>query len=349
MAKRRVHYVLSTHWDREWYQTFQHYRYRLVQLLDHIIAGMRDGRLRGPFFTDGQAILLEDYLEVRPERQEEVARLAQSGMLAIGPWYVLPDEFLVSGESLIRNLRYGRQRARAMGAIPSQAGFACDLFGHNSQLPQIFAGFGIKAGFVWRGINLIDKRLFLWRGADGTEMPCYRFGPIGYCDYAFAVRHANEPQRAFDAGQTAKELQTFVENEAKLTETDAMLMFDGGDHLGWDERNYSVVMQKMQEKNSDVEVTHSSLDAFLAEMLPQADRITTIVEGELREPGKHPTEMDQQWIIPGVLSSRVWIKQANAHCQTLLCQWAEPMSALASASLQREYPHQLLELAWRGL
>jgi len=349
MAKRRVHYVLSTHWDREWYQAFQHYRYRLVQLLDHIIEGMREGRLKGPFFTDGQAILLEDYLEVRPERQEEVARLAQAGKLMIGPWYVLPDEFLVSGEALIRNLRHGRQQARALGAIPSQAGFACDLFGHNSQLPQIFAGFGIKAGFLWRGINLIDKRLFLWRGADGTEMPCYRFGPIGYCDYAFAVRHANEPQRAFDADQTAKDLQTFIENEAKLTETDAMLMFDGGDHLDWDEQNYQIVTQKLQEKNPDYEVIHSSLDAFLTEMLPQADRITTIVQGELREPGKHPLEVDQQWIIPGVLSSRVWIKQANAECQSLLCYWAEPLSALASASLQREYPYQLLELAWRWL
>ena len=54
MTKRTVHYVLSTHWDREWYQAFQHFRYRLVQVLDEVIAGLQDGRLKGPFTTMGR-------------------------------------------------------------------------------------------------------------------------------------------------------------------------------------------------------------------------------------------------------------------------------------------------------
>ena len=49
------------------------------------------------FHTDGQAILIEDYLEVRPEREAEVRALADAGRLLIGPWYVMPDEFVVSG------------------------------------------------------------------------------------------------------------------------------------------------------------------------------------------------------------------------------------------------------------
>ncbi len=77
MPPRRVHYVLSTHWDREWYQTFQDYRYRLVRLLDRIIAGWERDELRGPFQCDGQAIILEDYLEVRPERRSQVERFRQ--------------------------------------------------------------------------------------------------------------------------------------------------------------------------------------------------------------------------------------------------------------------------------
>jgi hypothetical protein len=59
-------------------------------------------------------------------------------------------------------------------------------------------------------------------------------------------------------------------------------------------------------------------------------------KGELREPGRDYD--DQQWVIPGVLSSRVWIKQANAECQTLLCQWAEPLSAWAHLALGVEAP-----------
>ena len=95
-TKLRAHYVLSTHWDREWYQSFQNFRYQLVRLLDRVIAGLEDGRLRGPFQTDGQAIILEDYLEIRPDRREQLQRLARAGKLVIGPWYVLPDEVLVS-------------------------------------------------------------------------------------------------------------------------------------------------------------------------------------------------------------------------------------------------------------
>ena len=85
-TRLRAHYVLSTHWDREWYQSFQNYRYQLVRLLDRVLAAAEDGRLRGPFQSDGQAIILEDYLEIRPERRAQLERLAQAGKLVIGPW-----------------------------------------------------------------------------------------------------------------------------------------------------------------------------------------------------------------------------------------------------------------------
>jgi len=133
---RRAHYVVSTHWDREWYQPFQDYRYRLVRLLDNVLAGLESGELEGPFTTDGQAIVLEDYLEVRPEREPQVRAQAAGGRLRIGPWYVLPDEFLVSGEAIVRNLRLGREIARRLGGVPSNAGFVCDIFGHNSQMAR---------------------------------------------------------------------------------------------------------------------------------------------------------------------------------------------------------------------
>ncbi len=347
-SARRSHYVLSTHWDREWYQPLQDYRYRLVQLLDRVIEGLRTGVLRGPFQTDGQAIILDDYLEVRPERRELVMSLAKEGKFKIGPWYVLPDEFLVSGESIIRNVRMGRAIARSYGGIPSNAAFVCDLFGHNSQIPQIFAGFGIRGGFIWRGDNHITHRNVLWRGADGTEMPCYRFGIRGYTTYAFAVRKATEPLLAFDAAKADADLAAHIKEESQITDVDPILLFDGGDHLEWDPHSYSVLAHHIESGNS-LNIVHSTLDDYLAEMLPQADRIKTVVTGELREPGKYPVHQDEQWLIPGVLSSRVTIKQANAQCQNLLCQWAEPSSLLATLLLKREYPQGFLDVAWKWL
>lgn len=347
MSQRRVHYVLSTHWDREWYQSFQDFRYQLVRLLDRVLDGLMDNRLRGPFQTDGQSIILEDYLEIRPDRRPQIEELAQAGKLVIGPWYVLPDEFLVSGESLIRNIRLGRQIARSFGTEPSDAGFVCDLFGHNSQMPQIFAGFGIRGGFVWRGTNANQTRNLRWRGADGTELITYRFPHIGYCDYSFKVRHARQPDHAFDPVPVEADFADYLQVEREHTAVDPILLFDGGDHQEWDQKAYTVVTDFMDEGFEDLAIVHTSLDTYLDEMLDQADRIQTVLEGELREPGRDWDE--QQWVIPGVLSSRVWIKQANAECQTLLCHWAEPATTLAHLVLGEEVPQGFLALAWKWL
>ena len=331
--QRKAHYVLSTHWDREWYQTFQDYRYRLVQLVDRVLDGWQREDLCGPFQTDGQAMVFEDYLEVRPERAEQVRQLVREGRFVVGPWYVLPDEFLVSGESLIRNLRLGRQIASDLGGKPSDAGFLCDMFGHNSQMPQILAGFGIRGGFLWRGINLVDQHLFRWRGADGTELPTYRFGKIGYCSYAVQVRVANPNDPRPTEAEIETRLQAFLEEENEKTAAGPLLLFDGGDHMEWDPTAYRVLSRHLNQPGENYEIMHSSLETYLDGLTHVREEIPLVVEGELREPGLHSDGVDAQWLIPGVTSSRVRIKQANAACQSLLCQWAEPVSAFASAVL----------------
>ncbi len=347
MSKRRVHYVLSTHWDREWHQPFQDFRYLLARLLDQVMAGLESGSLRGPFQTDGQSIVVEDYLEVRPERRGQVEEFVRQGRLVVGPWYTIPDEFIVSGEALVRNLRLGRRLVRSLGGQPSNAGFINDTFGHNSQTPQILAGFGIPGGFLWRGTNEVGTRLLRWRGADGTEMPFFRFAQFGYFDYSVNVRRVRQHELAFDLEEVGKHLRAYIQREAGCTEVDPILLFDGGDHQEWDQEAYAVVAEHLGRDQEGFDLVHTSLDTYLEEMVPQAQRIGTQVEGELREPGRYFD--DTQVMIPGVLSSRVWIKQANAECQTLLCHWAEPSSALAHLTLGAEVPEGFLEVAWKWL
>jgi alpha-mannosidase len=347
--KRRVHYVLSTHWDREWYQSFQNFRYQLVQLLDRVIAGIESGELKGPFQTDGQEIVIEDYLEIRPERRAQVEQLVRDGRFVVGPWYVMPDEFTISGESLVRNLRIGREAVRALGGTPSNAGFLCDMFGHTSQMPQIFAGFGIPGAFIWRGTLEPGRRNLLWTGADGTTLPALRFGLNGYCDYAIKIRKIGRPDPRQDMEQVMEDLDHLFSAESVETEVGPILFLDGGDHQSWDRETYATLQHWMDWNKERLDGVHSSLDAYLAEMVPQQWRISARVEGELREPGLYTTEKDSQWVIPGVLSSRVWIKQANNQCQTMLCHWAEPTSAFAALALGREYPHGFLHAAWRWL
>ncbi|MEN6478102.1 MAG: glycoside hydrolase family 38 C-terminal domain-containing protein [Anaerolineales bacterium] len=347
---RRVHYVVSTHWDREWYQPLQDYRYRLTRLFDRVLAGLESGELQGPFTTDGQAIVLEDYLEVRPEREAEVRELLTKGRLHGGPWYVMPDEFLVSGEALVRNLRLGRATIRRLGGVPSNAGFVCDTFGHNSQLPQILALFGIPMAFIWRGVNENDRRLARWVGADGTEVLAYRFEERGYSSYAGAVRNAFDPHITPSPAEIEAQLSAFLTRVASQTETDPVLLFDGGDHQEWDRAAYQVLAAHLGQGDSgEFEFVHSTLDAFAAEAIAQRDRVSTVYRGELREPSRWSDDRDAQWLIPGVLSSRIPLKQANAACQALLCHWAEPLSTLATQTLGEAYPQGFLDVAWRWL
>ncbi len=349
-GKKQIHYVLSTHWDREWYRTYQGFRMRLVALMDKVTDGLETGAMLGPYQTDGQAIILDDYLEIRPERRELVEKLLRQGKLIAGPWYVLPDEFTVSGESLIRNLRFGRDYVRSLGGMPSNAGFMCDMFGHTSQMPQILAGFGILGAFIWRGTNLTGRRQVLWRGSDGTEMPSIRFGKVGYCDYAFRIRRAHDPKWTLTDPETlAEELDRYVEEEAQESDTDSLLIFDGGDHQEWDLNIYEVFSKWMNWEGQKHNVRHSSLDAFLQDMLQQKERITSVLEGELREPGLYPLDTDQQWVIPGVLSSRVPLKQANQRCQTLLTQWAEPFDAFSCCLTGQKTPPGFFHTAWKWL
>jgi alpha-mannosidase/mannosylglycerate hydrolase len=348
-AARRVgHYVVSTHWDREWYESFQRYRYRLVNALDELLDTMKHHPEFRYFQTDGQSILIEDYLEVRPEREEELRALTAQGRLRIGPWYVLPDEFLVSGESIIRNIQMGMAVACRYGDVSggSRIGFLCDLFGHISQLPQILRGFGIDNALLWRGCNeSTHGALFRWKGADGSEVIAYRFSPEGgYCSWAFKVRHGIEIDRPIDMGEAPGNAREVIEYEMRRCPTPAFLVFDGGDHMEIEPRTPEI-LKRVNASLEHAEVVHSHLEGFVEDLREQRDHITRVFEGELRDPGEVG---DDAWLIPGVLSSRIHLKQTNARCETELCAWAEPFSVFASG-LGVAYPRRYIELAWRHL
>jgi alpha-mannosidase len=167
-----LHLVPHTHWDREWYLPFQSFRVRLVQMMDKLLDALSSDGTYRHFMLDGQAILVEDYLEMRPEQAEDIQRLVQTGQLAIGPWYVLADEFLVAPESLVRNLMLGaRVCERFGGRLP--VGYVPDIFGHVSQLPQILRGAGLESAALRRGLAQEPAELW-WEAPDGSRvLTCY--------------------------------------------------------------------------------------------------------------------------------------------------------------------------------
>src|SRR2546425_11016336 len=167
---RVVAVVPHTHWDREWYSPFQSFRLRLVDMLDEFLPLLERDLSYARCMLDGQMAVIDDYLAVRPEAEPALRRLAATGRLSMGPWYVLMDEFCVSGETMVRDLQLGLERAAAFGgAMP--VGYLPDMFGHVAQMPQLLRQAGFEHAVVWRGVPAaIDRTAFWWSAPDGSTV-----------------------------------------------------------------------------------------------------------------------------------------------------------------------------------
>ena len=177
----RVFVVAHTHWDREWYLPAGRFRQRLVALVDELLGGAASPE--EPFLLDGQAVVLDDYLAVRSDEHEGVAELLRNGAIEAGPWYVLADELMPSGEALVRNLLAGRASLRSFGAGSPPVLYCPDSFGHPAALPVLAEGFGLPLIILWRGYGGAGwpaGDVFRWCAAGGASALVYHLARDGY-------------------------------------------------------------------------------------------------------------------------------------------------------------------------
>ena len=155
--KKTLHVIPHSHWDREWYLPFEKHRVRLIELFDRLIEVMEQNEDYTYYHMDGQYIVIEDYLEIRPQMRDRLLALVRAGRIQVGPWYILQDEYLTSGEANVRNMLYGIKLCREIGAAPVETGYFPDAFGNISQAPQIVRGFGFDNAVFGRGINDVGE------------------------------------------------------------------------------------------------------------------------------------------------------------------------------------------------
>jgi len=187
MSPYRCHVISNTHWDREWRYSFQAYRMDLVDLMDRLLDLLETRPEYRAFFLDSQTVILEDYLEIRPENEERVRRMVAADRLQIGPWFTLPDAWGCPGEALVRNLLMGHRVARRFGPV-AKVGYTPFSNGQISQLPQIYRGFGIDSCFFYRGIGKhVAKSEFIWESPDGTPVFGFRFGDYARYNYYYLL------------------------------------------------------------------------------------------------------------------------------------------------------------------
>ncbi|MFE2063459.1 alpha-mannosidase [Streptomyces sp. NPDC059467] len=314
-------FVPHFHWDREWYEPFQVFRHRLVTALDTVLETAEtnpDFR----FTVDGQMAAVEDYLEMRPENRDRVAALVREGRLAVGPWLILLDEFLCTGETIVRNLQMGWAAAERLGGAMA-IGYLPDMFGHIAQMPQILARAGIEHAALWRGVpGSVDGHAFRWRAPDGSEVRT-EFLFDGY-DNGLDVLLV--PDRIRSA------LAEYAEMTAGRWGGDPVLAMSGTDHNAPDPRLADWLRQASSEERP---ITIATLDEYIRKHV--RDEATAVVTGELRSHVRGN-------ILPGVLSVRLGLKQRMAAAERTV-DHAERMNALWSGRDDSAF----LALAWHKI
>lgn len=329
----QVHVISHTHWDREWYLTREDYRLRLIDLVDGVLDRMdRDDKFTF-FHLDGQTIVLEDYLEVRPDQKERLRRRIGGGRLLVGPWYVMPDMFLVSGEALVRNLTIGHRIAESFGGV-MRAGYTPDPFGHVAQMPQILAGFGLDNAILWRGFGG-PRSEYIWEGHDGTRTLLLHFPREGYCN-AFRLPLLPPPVRSMEAAEV-------VERERARSAVGAVLLMAGIDHT----EPHPELLTLIGEigTGEGVAAALSTLPAYVdgvRSAVAAREIALEVVHGELR------AGEDYSNLLPGVLSARTYLKRSNVRAQALLEKVVEPLALFAWLAGET-HPTGVLAYAWKTL
>ncbi len=317
-----------THWDREWYKPFQDFRIRLCEVIEQVLEELSSGST-DYFYLDGQTIVLEDYLKFYPEKAGQIIDLIRDKKLFIGPWYVLADEFLVSGESLIRNLLIGITQSRHYGCNDF-FGYLPDSFGHNSLMPQILSSFGIERAVLWRGAG-DRKSEFIWESGDGSQILATHLIE-GYFQDIF---HGEMPVER-KAGQITGVLKTIKER----TISDKLLLPIGGDHLG-PVAGLKDLMEELNKRLPGYELKQGRINEYFSSLSLPLDRLER-VKTELRDNSGAP-------VLPGTLSSRLYLKQVNARSTWLLSRIAEPLQSLLAAAGLAKTKKNELDYAWKLL
>jgi alpha-mannosidase len=320
--------VPHTHWDREWYLPFEQFRLRLGAVVDGVLDTLENDPSFTSFTLDGQAIVLEDYLDVRPENRSRLQALLDAGRLEVGPSYILPDEILVGGESLVRNLLLGRRVCRRFGVEPSGAGYLPDSFGHPAQLPQILAGFAIRTLLFSRGMgDQIDEVgvLFRWRAGPAEVVAC-QLHPH-YDNFARLTWYHDAEER----------VRSIVGQFGELVRRgghDEIVLANGSDHLP--------IEPELPEILAGLERTFGA--AF---RIGRYDEHTPAPEGLPEYEGELVGSRLQN-VLRGVNSARVYLKQANERAEQRLLS-IETAAALRTLREDAPFPAADLRLAWRDL
>ncbi|MDT2849913.1 alpha-mannosidase [Vagococcus carniphilus] len=345
MSNKKVYIISHSHWDREWYMPYEQHHMRLIRLMDDLLELFKTNPDFNSFHLDGQTIILDDYLQVRPEKRQEVQEAIDKGKLKIGPFYILQDDFLISSEANARNTLIGLEEARQWGK-PTMLGYFPDTFGNMGQTPQMMEEAGIKAAAFGRGVKptgfnnavINDEKYasqfseMLWEGPDQSKI--------------FGLLFANWYSNGNEIPTTKEEALAFwnqkLPDAEQYASTNHLLMMNGVDHQPV-QKDVTEAIKLANELYPDYEFIHSSFDDYLEAVMNDLPENLSTVEGELTS-----QETDGWYTLANTSSARIYLKQKNTTVERQLENITEPLATMAY-EVTGTYPHDELRYAWKTL
>lgn len=327
--KKNFHVVPHSHWDREWYFTTSRSKVYLMKDLKDVLDTLESNPRFSHFVLDGQASLLVDYLNWRPQDEDRIRQLVEAGKLVIGPWYTQTDQMVISGESIVRNLYYGIHLCTRLGNYMN-IGYVPDSFGQAASMPQIYRGFGIHDTLFWRGVSddEVTDTEFKWIGEDGSVVNAFQM-PAGY------YIGGNLPENEADLKKllTQEPFQTIINRSST-----SQVYFPNGFDQAPIRKNLPELLNKMKALYPDCEFKISTVELYIQAV--KADKKDwQSISGELLN-GK------LMRIHKSIFSSRPDLKAMNTRVQNYLVNIMEPVLSMAYM-LDLEYPVRAVAEIWK--
>ncbi len=357
--KKTIYIVPHTHFDREWYRVQASFQKRLREIMQDVVPRLKSGELEA-FNLDAQAVAFQDALQSVDDELEalgshksnaarrkalrafktDMKQLVRDGKLSIGPWFIQPDLFLVSGESLIRNLKKGMDYSQTLG-VKDFVGYLPDPFGQPASMPMLMDGVGIDNIVFWRGGNP-EHTEFLWQGKNGSDVLVRHFPFHGYSFREFHLDELSDDQKIAD-------LNEFIDKTKNRSPNINVILFPaGGDHMGAIQTdNLNKLKAVLADNYSDYDVKVATYPEFMADIKSRVQG----KEESLQKISGHQLDNTDGNILQGVYSARLDLKQQNRQLEHTLTRHVEPLTAMGQLLGNKKLDANTAEVnrAWREL
>lgn len=168
-----IAFIGHTHIDVAWLWTLAQTKEKAQRSFSTVIQLMR--QYPEYIFMSSQPQLYAYVKENDPELYEKIKeRIAEGRWEPEGSMWLEADTNITGGESLIRQILYGKKFMKDEFGVDNHILWLPDVFGYSAALPQILKKCGIDTFFTskinWNETDKFPHDTFIWRGLDGTEI-----------------------------------------------------------------------------------------------------------------------------------------------------------------------------------